>query len=147
MEKILPFPQNFSFLYGSVTQPFAPGGMSHSIIFLEKTRPVVCWYAESPYLCTRFPEGRRPRRGGAGRNEKKRAKRKKSLAVSSETLTFAARFPLERGGAPRDGGSLRRGHTRKAFFEGIGSKRQAASPVPSRRGGRVPGARPPGGKN
>ncbi len=47
-----------------------------------------------------FRKGGGSSRGGAGRNEKKEGGAKKSLAVSPETLTFAARFPLEWGGSP-----------------------------------------------
>ena len=86
--------------YNPASQPFAPGGMSHSINFFEKTRPVVCWYAESPYLCTRFPEGRRFPRGGAGRNEK-RGRGKKKFGGFAGNPYLCSPFPPGVGGEPR----------------------------------------------
>ena len=92
------------------------------------------------------------RKGGGSRaaargGRKKRGRGKKSLAVSSETLTFAARFPLEwgepRGMAAASGGGVQR----RAFFEGIGSKRQAAPRGLSGPGGASRGFVPRAGKN
>ena len=81
--------------------------MFHSIIFFEKTRPVVCWYAESPYLCTRFPEGRRFPRGGAGRNEK-RGRGKKKFGGFERNPYLCSPFPPgpgePRGTAAASGG-------------------------------------------
>ena len=88
-----------------VPQRVAPFPVPRREIFPEKTAPCACGSGESSYLCTRFPEGglarRRPRRSG----KKSSGLREKSLAVPEETLTFAARFPLERGSPGRDGSS------------------------------------------
>ncbi len=88
-----------------VPQRVAPIPVPRHEIFPKKTAPPACMSGESSYLCTRFPEGgrarRRPRRSG----KKSSGLREKSLAVPPETLTFAARFPLERGSPGRDGSS------------------------------------------
>ena len=88
-----------------VPQRVAPIPVPRREIFPKKNSPPACGSGESSYLCTRFPEGgrarRRPRRSG----KKSSGLREKSLAVPEETLTFAARFPLERGSPGRDGSS------------------------------------------
>ena len=86
----------------SALRPFLSRGVK---FFRKKTAPPACMSGESSYLCTRFPEGGAPGGGRGGPGKKSSGLREKSLAVPPETLTFAARFPLERGSPGRDGSS------------------------------------------
>ena len=141
MEKNLPFPQNFSFPYSSASQPFAPGGVFRGMIFFKKTALLFAGTRKVVTFAPAFRKGGGPaRRRGAG--GKKEGAVKKSLAVSPETLTFAARFPLDwgesRGTAAASGGGTQgerslkeleaRDKRRPAAFSGRGARPGGPSP-------------------
>ena len=93
----LPWP-----LSPSALRPFLPRGVK---FFRKKApRPLACPVKVLTFAPA-FRKGGAPGGGRGGPGKKSSGLREKSLAVPEETLTFAARFPLERGSPGRDGSS------------------------------------------
>ena len=114
----LPWP-----LSPSALRPFLSRGVK---FFRKKTRRPLACPVKVLTFAPAFRKGGAPGGGRGGPGKKVPGCGKKSLAVPPETLTFAARFPLERGSPGRDGSSGP-GGSRRAIFEGIGSNTSKGS--------------------
>ena len=88
-----------------VPQRVAPSLALPCEIFPKKTRRPLAGPVKVLTFAPAFRKGGAPGGGRGGPGKKSSGVREKSLAVPEETLTFAARFPLERGSPGRDGSS------------------------------------------